>query len=115
MLLSIQKRDVSSYQTFRQALIQNNQGHVVTRFLPEITDTQPLAVVITTQPKPESLKTQTEKKGKVSVNKFATKVTENILICIKSNNNSVAFDIQDTYKNIDICKDYFSNISLSKR
>ena len=84
MLLSIQKRDVSSYQ--RQALIDNKQGHVVTRFLPEIQ---------TTQPKPESPETQQEKKGKASVNKFANKVTENRSMWIKS---CIYTDIKDMHR-----------------
>ena len=94
MLLSIQKRDVSSYQTFRQALIQNNQGHVVDRFL---------------QPKPGSLKTQPEKKGKAFCQPNLQKIGQCGLKVIELHLNSKYTYIQD----IDICIDYFSNITFS--
>ena len=51
----------------RLCLFKANQGHVVTRFLPEITDTQPAFEVQNTQPDPEAHNTQTEM---ASTNKF---------------------------------------------
>ena len=62
----VQKRDVSSYQAFRQALIDTNQGHVVDRFLPEITDTQP-------DPEGPPVK---KLKSNASTSKFASKIAE---------------------------------------
>ena len=86
MLLSIQKRDVSSYQIFRQALIDNNQGHVVTRFLPEVTDTQPQHA---------SLKTQTEKKSKAFCQLNLQKIGQCGLKVIELHLNSKYTDIHD--------------------
>ena len=39
--MTVRRGGISSYQAFRQALIDTNQKHVVERFLPEVTDTQP--------------------------------------------------------------------------
>ena len=41
VLNTVRRGGISSYQVFRQALIDNNQKHVVDRFLPEIQNTQP--------------------------------------------------------------------------
>ena len=68
ILLSVKKRDISSYQTFRQALMDTNQKHVVDRFLPEMQ---------TTQPEPEIQNTQQDSKSK------ATKVIDITLFGLK--------------------------------
>ena len=41
LLNTVRRGGTSSYQTFREALIDNKQEHVVDRFLPEVTDAQP--------------------------------------------------------------------------
>ena len=99
MLLSIQKRDVSSYQTFRQALIENNQGHVVDRFLP---------LIQTTQPDPESQKTQLENKGNASVSKFELKLQKigSFGLKVIESHLNPRYTYIPYIQNTDICKDY---------
>ena len=67
MLMTVRRGGISSYQAFRQALFDTNQKHVVDRFLPDDTDTQP---------DPESLDIYTPPvktfKSNASINKFGS-------------------------------------------
>ena len=86
MLNKVRRGDISSYQAFRQALIDNNQNHVVDSFLPEIQNTKPEPEspdVYTPQVK--KLKSNASMK-KIGSKNYRNDIFVNIIIIFKQKN-----------------------------